>query len=113
MNSFFPGASLQETNTYPFEVNYSNNLQAVTQRCLFKCLDFIKFSSVIVVCTPLSAGERGEGVEPPTKFSKREDFTGPLNFERGYLSTLRGGGGVSILQKNKLKSEIFNDKKNL
>ena len=61
---------------------------------------------------PLSTG--GEGVEHPIKFSKR----GRL----GRTSTLRGGllekrrvtffrGAVAILQKNKLRSEIFNEKK--
>ena len=50
------------------------------------------------MCTPppLSAGR----IEPPTKSSKRGGLTGPE-------------GGCNCHIKNKLKSEIFNDIKNL
>ena len=58
---------------------------------------------------PLSAG----GVEPPTKFSKRGGLTGPQLLEGGCWE--KGGdlfqGGCNCHIKNKLKSEIFNDKK--
>ena len=66
------------------------------------------------MCTPLSAGG---GVEPDTKFSKRGEVNRTPNF--------RGGGGLlgkrgdlfqgvlQILHKNKLKSEMCNDKKSL
>ena len=37
----------------------------------------------IIVSLPLSG--RGDGVEPPTKFSKRGDFTGFLIFRGGLL----------------------------
>ena len=57
---------------------------------------------------PLSAG----GVEPPTKFSKRGGLTGPQLLEEGV-----GKEGVTFWVegcnchiKNKLKSEILNDK---
>ena len=63
------------------------------------------------MCTPpLSAG----GVEPPTKSLKRGGLTGPQLWEgvagKEGVTFFRG---VAILQKNKLKSEIFNDKKSL
>ena len=61
---------------------------------------------------PLSDGGR---VEPPTKFSKRGGLTGPQLLEGGCWE--RGGdffqGGCNFHIKNKLKSEIFNDKKSL
>ena len=65
----------------------------------------------IVGTPPLFA----RGVEPPTEFSKRgEGFTGPQLSEGGCWE--RGGdffqGGCNF-HKNKLKSEIFNDKKSL
>ena len=50
--------------------------------------------------------------EPPTKFSKRWDLTGPQHLE----GKEEGGffqGGCNFYIKNKLKSEIFNDKKSL
>ena len=63
---------------------------------------------------PLSAGG---GVEPPTKFSKREGLTGPQLLEVGCWERggdfFQGGGGCSFHIKNKLKSEIFKDKKSL
>ena len=61
---------------------------------------------------PLSDGGR---VEPPTKFSKRGGLTGPQ-----LLEGVAGKEGVTLIRqglqfshKNKLKSEIFNDKKSL
>ena len=63
---------------------------------------------------PLSA----RGAEPPTKCSKRGGFTGPQIWEavagKEGLTFFRGGtrgGGVQFYEKNKLKPEIFNDKK--
>ena len=57
------------------------------------------------------------GVEPPTKFSKREGLTGPQLLEVGCWERggdfFQGGGGCSFHIKNKLKSEIFKDKKSL
>ena len=44
---------------------------------------------------------QGAGVEPPTKFSKSGALVGPHLLE----------GGLQFSHKNKLKSEIFNDKK--
>ena len=55
---------------------------------------------------PLSDGGR---VEPPTKFSKRGGLTGPQLLEGGDFFQ----GGCNFHIKNKLKSEIFNDKKSL
>ena len=62
----------------------------------------------------LSAGG-GEGAEPPTKFSKSGCLTGPQ-----LLVGVAGKEGVTLIRrglqfshKNKLKSEIFNDKKSL
>ena len=60
----------------------------------------------------------GEGIESPTKFSKKGGLT-DLNFERGvarkegviFLRRGRGSDGLQFLQKSKLRSEIFNDKK--
>ena len=46
------------------------------------------------------------GVEPPTKFSKRGGLTGPQLLEGGDFFQ----GGCNFHIKNKLKSEIFNDK---
>ena len=73
---------------------------------------------------PLSAvggGGGGRGVEPPTKFSKRGAWH-DLNFYRGVAGKEGGdffqvgggrGTGCNCHIKNKLKSEIFNDKKTL
>ena len=73
---------------------------------------------MLIVCTPdLSARRRGGwgGGEPPTKFSKRGGLTGSQLLERGCWE--RGGEffqrGCNCHLKNKLKSEIFNDKKSL
>ena len=72
------------------------------------------------MCTPLSAG--GGGVEPPTKFSKRgawhdlKFYRGVAGKEGGDFFQVGGGGGgpgCNCHIKNKLKSEIFNDKKAL
>ena len=60
---------------------------------------------------------RRGGVEPPTKFSKRGALTGPPSTFRGGLGVAgKKGvtffrGGVQFFNKNKLKSEKFNDKK--
>ena len=58
--------------------------------------------------------EGGGGGEPSTKFSKRVSLIGPQLFRGGFA----GKEGVTFFQrgcnchiKNKLKSEIFNDKK--
>ena len=60
---------------------------------------------------PLSAG----GVEPPTKYSKRGGLTRPQLSEE--VAGKEGDdffqGGCNFYIKNKLKSEIFNDKKSL
>ena len=54
---------------------------------------------------PLSAGGgRGGGVEPPTQFLKRGGLDRNSIFRRG---------SSFYIKKNKLKSEIFNDKKSL
>ena len=62
--------------------------------------------------SPLSAG--GGGVEPPN-FQKGAGLTGPQLLEG--VCWERGGllfsGGLQFSHKNKLKSEIFNDKKSL
>ena len=53
------------------------------------------------------------GIEPPTKFSKRGELTEPQLLEGGCWE--RGDdffqGGCNFHIKNKLKSEIFNEKK--
>ena len=81
------------------------------------------FRSVYIVRTPpsllpppfLFAGRgREAGFEPPTKFSKRGGLKEFQFLERGCWE--RGGwrfpgGGCNFYIKNKLKSEIFNDKK--
>ena len=71
---------------------------------------------IIVVCTPSLSAEE---IKPPTKFSKKKGMGSGLD----KTSTLRGGllekrrvtlqGGLQFYKKNKLKSEIFNDKKSL
>ena len=54
-------------------------------------------------------------VEPPTKYSKRMGLTGPQLLEG--VAGKEGGdffqGGCNFHIKNKLKSEIFNNKKSL
>ena len=54
-------------------------------------------------------GGGGWGVEPPTKFKKGGDLKGPQLLEGGCWER----GGRVQLSHNKLKSEIFNDKKSL
>ena len=69
----------------------------------------------VMVCTPpVFAGEGG--IEPPTKFSKRERRLDRIStFGGGLLGKRegRGGGGCNFHIKNKLKSEIYNGKKSL
>ena len=48
----------------------------------------------------------GKGVGPLTKFSKREALTGPQ-----FLEGVTFFRGLHFLHENKLKTEIFNDKK--
>ena len=67
-----------------------------------------------IVCTPpsLSAGE----VAPPTQFSKRGEGIDRISVFRGWLLGKRGGGdffqgGCNFYIKNKLTSEMFDDKK--
>ena len=64
--------------------------------------------------TPPFLQRRGGGeVQPPTKFSKWGGLTGPQRLE-GVAGKERGDlfqGGLQFSHKNKLKSEIFNDKK--
>ena len=67
------------------------------------------------MCTPLSVGGGGGGVQPPTKFSKRGGLdrtstSGGGCWERGGVTFFRGGCNFHI---KKLKSEVFNDKKSL
>ena len=56
-----------------------------------------------IVFTPLSAGGC---VEPPTKFSKRAGLKGPKLLEEGWWEIYN-----FYKKKNKLKFEIFKDKK--
>ena len=55
-----------------------------------------------------------EGVEPPAQFSKRGPYRTSIfkegRWERGDDLFQRG---LQFLHKNKLKSELFNDKKSL
>ena len=59
-------------------------------------------------------GDGAGEVEPPTKFSKRRDLIGPQ-----LLEEVAGKEGVTFFRglqlshKNKLISDIFNDKKSL
>ena len=59
---------------------------------------------------PLSAAEEAES---PTKFSKRGSLTGLQSLEGGWWG--KGGDFIrrvwNFYTKDKLKSEIFNDKK--
>ena len=73
-----------------------------------------KLCSVLktIVCTPPFC----RGVEPPTKFSKREELDRALIFQRGVDEKEGGdlferGAGCNFYKKNKQKSEKFNDKK--
>ena len=65
---------------------------------------------------PLVLQGGGEGIEPPNKFSKSRDLTGPqlleVNcWERG--GDFFRGEGCNFHIKNKLKSEISNEKEGL
>ena len=67
---------------------------------------------------PFCKGGGGGGVEPPTNFSKRSGLEKTLIFRGGLVKRkgvtfLRGGvgGEAQFYVKNKIKSEIFNDKK--
>ena len=67
----------------------------------------------IIMCNPSPRPFcRGRGGEPPTKFSKKGGLTGPQLLEGGCWERegafFQGGCNFHI---NKLKSEIFNDKK--
>ena len=63
----------------------------------------------------LSAG--GWEFEPPAKFSKRGEVNMVLIFRGGCWERggdfFQGGGGCSFYIKNKLKAEIFKDKRSL
>ena len=64
------------------------------------------------MCTSRPNAERAEGGgggEPPTKFSKKGGLTGPWLLEGGDFFQV----GCNFHIKNKLKSEIFNEKKGL
>ena len=65
-------------------------------------------SQSYIVCTHPFLQGKGV-VEPPTKFKKRGGLTGPQLLEE---MTFFRGQGVQ-LSHNKLKSEIFNDRKTL
>ena len=62
---------------------------------------------------PPCLSEGGGGGEPPTKFSKRGGLTEPQLLERDSWEREDDfvHGGCDFHIKNKLKSEIFNDKK--
>ena len=69
---------------------------------------------------PTPALSAGEEVEPPTEFSKRgrgldrtSTFRGGLLGKREWLFHGGKGEGVQFSHKNKLKSEISNDKESL
>ena len=67
-------------------------------------------------CFLVSTGVgEGGGVEPPTKFSERGGLTGPplLVVVTGKEGSDFFQGGCAFHIKNKLKSEIFDDKKRL
>ena len=66
-----------------------------------------------LIITSLAVGK--SGIEPPIKFSMGGGLTGPQLIKWGCWE--RGGaffmGGCSFYIKNKLKSDIFHDKKSL
>ena len=79
----------------------------------FSELDRLSPIAIVGTRSPLQGGE---GFEPTTKFSKRGDLTGPQLLKGGCWERggfFRGRGGVQFSHKNKLKSELFNDKKSL
>ena len=59
---------------------------------------------------PPSGIASGVGVEPPSKFSERGVLTGPQLLEG---VAVKEGEFLQFSHKNKLKSEIFHDKKSL
>ena len=64
------------------------------------------------MCFPSFCWGGGGGLNLLPNYQKggaREDLRGGLLEKRG----LTFGGGVAILQKNEMKSEIFDDKKSL
>ena len=78
---------------------------------LLKC---ITQTSKYIVCTPYLSAR--EGVEPPTKFSKSGDLKRPQMLEgvaENEWVTFFRGRELQFSHENKLKSEIFNDKKSL
>ena len=71
--------------------------------------------AIVYTPPPLSTGGGWRGVELPTKFSKRGALTEP-QFWEGVAGKEVGDllqGSWNFYIKNKLKSEIFNDKKKL
>ena len=73
---------------FPFDSSFKHSVHPSSSRC---------------------RGGGGGGVELPAKFSKRGILTGPQLLEGGDFFQ----GGCNFHIKNKLKSEIFNDKKSL
>ena len=78
-----------------------------------RSLEIPKFCIVCNPPPPFFQGE--EEVEPPTKFSKGAGLTGSQLLEG--IAGKEGGdlfqGGCNFHIKNKLKSQIINDKKSL
>ena len=68
------------------------------------------------MCTPFSAGGEG-GLSLLPNFQKGGDLTGPPFLEGGCWEGggdfFQGGGDCNFSTKNKLKSEMFNEKKSL
>ena len=95
-----------------FEKLATANLSAHDQR-LYIHLWFVEFGCLVhdIQCAPPPPFYWG--VLPPTKFSKREGLTRHQLLDGGCWE--RWGdffqGGCNFYIKNKLKSEIFNDKK--
>ena len=85
---------------------------------LISCLSIFKFKQISQYAPPPSIPHFMLGVEHPTKFSKMGGlgrisvFRAGLPGKRGWLISGRGEG-YSFYIKNKLKPEIFNDKKSL
>ena len=76
---------------------------------LYSTLNDASFS---IVCTPLSGGRRWASYQIFEKggIERSLVFRGGLVRKRG-VTFLRGAGGCDFYVKNKLKSEIFNEKK--
>ena len=90
----------------PIYVNYKNVLRFLADNTISNNL-----RTITIMCTP-SFLSVWDGVEPPSKFSKRGHLTGS-HFLGGSFG--KEGGeifqkGCSFYIKNKLKPEIFNDK---